>query len=123
MPFPDASANEVAPEDSSNFQSAARKLSGPGASVSEKFRVLPFRLADTTAAVLALTAGALAINSPAADPAAITTDDGIVTLAVEVTPVFTVSPPAGAGADTVTVHVAESGIVTVAGEQTSPVTA
>ena len=46
-----------------------------------------------------------------------------MTLAVEVTPVFTVSPPVGAGADTVTVHVAESGVVTVAGEQTSPVTA
>jgi hypothetical protein len=70
-----------------------------------------------------LTAAAVTVKSPAAEPAAITTEDGIVTLAVETMPVFTASPAVGAGADTVTVHVAEPGVVTVAGEQTSPVTA
>src|SRR5271169_2328263 len=59
LPFPDASANEVAPEDSPNFQSAARELSGLGTSVSEKFPALAFRLTDSTAGVLAPTPKAL----------------------------------------------------------------
>jgi hypothetical protein len=90
-----------------------------GKSVSEKLCEVPLRLATTTTVVVAVTAKALSVNPALVDPAATITDEGTVTLAAPPVPVVTVSPPVGAGADTVTVHEAEPGVVTVAGVQAS----
>jgi hypothetical protein len=72
--------------------------------------------------VVVLTADAVAVKPPELAPAGTTTDDGIVTGEPEARPVATVSPPVGAGADNVTVHAVEPGVVIIAGEQVSPVT-
>jgi hypothetical protein len=71
---------------------------------------------------LLLTVAAFAVNAAVVEPAAMTTDDGIVTLDEEPMPVITVRPWLGAGADVVTVHVAEPGVMIVAGEQVTAVT-
>jgi hypothetical protein len=96
-------------------------VGGGGARARVKVCEVPFKLAASTAVVFALTVDALAVNPAEFEPAGIKTDDGIVTPDPEARPVVTVSPPAGAGAETVTVHAAEPGVVIVAGEQTSPV--
>lgn len=70
-----------------------------------------------------LTADAFAVKPTEFKPAGTRMDDGIETVDPEARPVVTVSPPAGAGADNVTLHAAEPGVVIVAGEQVSPVTA
>src|SRR5271169_4110745 len=95
---------------------------GGDVSVSEKLWEVPFRLVARTAVLFALTANALAVKPAEFEPAGTRMADGIVTPDPEARPVVTVSPPAGAGADKVTVHAAEPGVVTVAGEQVSPVT-
>lgn len=113
----------------------AAMLAGGGlVSVSVKFCDVPFRLADSTAVLAAAadTFAATAVDEePAAtetvklaefEPAGTTTDGGIVTLAPEATPVVTVKPPTGAGADNATLQAAEPGMVTIAGEQVMPVT-
>jgi hypothetical protein len=97
-------------------------VGGGGTSVSEKLCEVPFRLATSTTVVLALTVKAFTVNPAVVDPAATVTDDGTVTLAAPPAPVVTVSAPVGAGADTVTVHEAEPGVVVVAGVQASEVT-
>lgn len=94
---------------------------GGGASASVKFMEVPFKLAANTAVLFALTVDAVAVKPAELEPAGTTTDDGIVTGDPEARPVATVSPPVGAGAETVTVHAAEPGVITVAGEQISPV--
>jgi hypothetical protein len=93
-----------------------------GVSVSEKLWEVPFRLVARTAVLFALTAAAVAVKLAEFEPAGTRMADGMVTLDPEARPVVTVSPPAGARADNVTVHAAEPGVVTVAGEQVSPVT-
>ena len=95
-------------------------VGGGGTSVSEKFWDVPFRLVASTAVLLALTIDAFAVKPAEFEPAGIRMADGIVTVDPEASPVVTVSPPAGAGADKVTVHAAEPGVMTVAGEQVSP---
>jgi hypothetical protein len=95
---------------------------GGGTSVSAKFCEVPFRLATSITVVLALTVEAFSVNPALVDPAAIVTDEGTVTLAAPPVPVVTVSPPVGAGADTVTVHAVEPGVVTVAGVQATALT-
>ena len=93
-------------------------------SVSVKFCDDPFRLADSTAVFLAVAldrfavaladvelAATEAVKVAELEPAGSTTDDGIVTLDRDATPVVTVSPPAGAGADSATAHAAEPGVV------------
>jgi hypothetical protein len=95
---------------------------GGGTSASEKLCEVPFRLATSITVVLALTVEAFSVNPALFDPAAIVTDEGTVTLAAPPVPVVTVSPPVGAGADIVTVHEAEPGVVTVAGVQARALT-
>lgn len=104
-------------------QESDETVGGGGVSARAKFCEVPFRLATSTAVAFALTADAFAVKPAEFDPAGTTTDDGIVTFDPEATPVLTVSPPVGAGADTETVQAAEPGVVTVVGEQASPVTA
>jgi hypothetical protein len=81
------------------------------------------RLATSTAVVLALTAGALTVKLAEVKPAATATEEGMVKLDPAARPMDKVSPVAGAAAETVAVHVAEPGVVTVAGAHISPVTA
>jgi hypothetical protein len=95
---------------------------GGDVSVSEKLWEVPFRLVANTAVLFVLTADALAVKPAEFEPAGTRMADGMVTPDPEARPVVTVSPPAGAGADNVTVHAAEPGVVIVAGEQASPVT-
>ena len=89
-----------------------------GASVSVKVCELPFRLAANTAAVLMLTAVALAENPVVAAPAATATDEGTKRLAVPLLNA-TVAQPLGAGADKPTVQDADPGVGMTAGEQAS----
>jgi hypothetical protein len=91
-----------------------------GARASVNVSEVEFRLAASTAVVFALTVDAIAVNPAEFEPAGITMDDGIVTVDPDATPVVTLSPPAGAGAETVMVHAVEPGVVMVAGEQVSP---
>jgi hypothetical protein len=97
-------------------------VGGGGTSVSEKLCEVPFRLATSTTEVLALTVKAFTVKPALVDPAATVTDDGTATFAAPPVPVVTVSAPVGAGADTVTVHEAEPGVVIVAGVQASEAT-
>jgi len=92
-----------------------------GTSVSAKLSEVPFKLVASTAVLFALTVDAFAVKPAEFAPDGIRMDDGIVTLEPEARPVVTVSPPAGAEADSMTVHAEEPGVVTVAGEQVSPV--
>jgi hypothetical protein len=96
-------------------------VGGGGTSVSEKFWEVPFRVVASTAVLVALTVDAFAVKPAEFEPTGTGMDDGMVTVDAEARPVVTVSPPAGAGADKVTVHAAEPGVMTVAGEQVSPV--
>src|SRR6266851_66127 len=83
---------------------------GGGTSVSAKFCEVPFKLANSTTVVLALTVRAFTVNPALVDPAAAITDEGIVTLP-DPPPNPIVSPPLGAAADKVTMHEAELGVV------------
>ena len=96
---------------------------GGGASVRVKFCEVEFREAASTAVAFALTLDAFAVKPAEFEPAGTKTEDGIVRLAPEARPVVTVSPPVGAGADNLTVHAADPGVVIVAGKQVSPVAA
>jgi hypothetical protein len=71
---------------------------------------------------LLLTADALTVNPAVVDPAATTTDAGILTTDPEAMPIVTVSPPVGAGADTVIVQAAAPGVIIVAGAHFNPLT-
>ena len=79
-------------------------------------------MAASTTLVFTLTAGALAVKLVEFKPAGTRTDAGMVMPDPETSAVVTVSPPVGAGADNVTVHAAEPGVVTTAGRQVSPAT-
>ena len=61
------------------------------------------------------------MNAAVVEPAAMTTDDGIVTLDEDRMPVITVRPWLRAGADALTMHEAEPGVMIVAGEQVTAV--
>ena len=85
-----------------------------GASVSEKFLDVPFRVVASTAVLVALTVDAFTVKLAEFEPTGTGMDDGMVTVDPEARPVVTVSPPAGAGADSVTLHAAEPGVMIVA---------
>jgi hypothetical protein len=101
----------------------AIELSIAGAdSVKEKLLDTPLAVAVTAAVSLAATEATFTVNVAVLAPAATVTLAGTVALALELLSVVT-TPPAGAAADSVTVHVAVPGVFTVAGVQLSVLTA
>jgi hypothetical protein len=84
------------------------------------WRELPFSDAVIAAVVSVVTGPAAAWNVAPADPAATNTDAGTVVPAPD--PVCTDTPPAGAGAESVIVHVLTAPAFTVPGTQLRPAT-
>ena len=84
-----------------------------------KLWVTPFRLAVRSADGLVLTAATAAVNEPEFFVAAILMLAGTVTLVLLLDNTI-VTPPAGAGADKVTVQLELPGAETVPGEQLTP---